>query len=56
MTLALDFMVWLHVQLLTVLDSMSLAVGGYNVSFLEVIFGFLVIFMVIAVFWKGARG
>lgn len=56
MTACLNFLLWLHVQIIGILDSMSFTVGTNSVSFWEVILGFLFLFMIIAVFWKGARG
>lgn len=45
----------LYVEIFNILDTVVFDVEGMNVSFLDLIFGFLVISFVITVFWKGAK-
>lgn len=42
-------------QLLSLLDSISFNIAGYDVSYLSLIVAFLLISMVISIFWKGAK-
>lgn len=45
----------IFVDLLGVLDAMIFTVGDVTISYLSVIFGCLILLMILAVFWKGAR-
>lgn len=41
--------------LLNLLSSIEFAIGGTVISYLDLIFGFFLIFFAVSVFWKGAR-
>lgn len=42
-------------SLIALFDAHPLQIGNYSVSFFALIFAFLIISLVAAVFWKGAR-
>lgn len=56
MTEFFDFFVSMFQQLFSLLGSVRFVLYGYEVTWLSVVFVFLVIGFVVGVFWKGARG
>lgn len=56
MTAFLQFMVTQFKSIIGVLNSTFFELGGYNVSFGGVIFSFLAIYMVVSLYWRGAKG
>ena len=56
MTSAFDFIISLFKQMVSFLESrVVFELYGFEVSYMGILFAFLVICFVISVFWKGAR-
>lgn len=43
------------VSIISLFDRYPITIGNYQVSYFSLVFAFLVIFLVVSVFWKGAR-
>lgn len=55
MDIALQFFVWLHLQFIHVMESIVFQIDGISVNFFQIVVSFIIIFTILAVFWKGAR-
>lgn len=52
----ISFFITMWKSLINTLDSVRFDVFGVNASLFQILIGFILLAIVIAVFWKGARG
>lgn len=56
MTAFIDLIVSFYTSIIGLFNSTIIELGGYNVSFGSVIFSFIAIYMVVSLYWRGAKG